>query len=127
MWAGSRMSYHTDAVDPPATDASAASPSSSATYAGEAMPRPEFLSYARGIRERRTPDFTREDERLVYDITLELNTTHTLSEATFRRGMEMFDEQRMVELVSAIGFYAMVAITLNAFDVTVPDGKKPLA
>ena len=79
------------------------------------------------IRARRTPDFSREDERLVYDITLELNTTHTLSAATFKRGMEMFDEQRMVELVSAIGFYAMVAMTLNAFDVTVPDGKKPLA
>ena len=78
------------------------------------------------IRQRRTPDFSCEDERLVYDITLELNTTHTLSVATFKRGMEMFDEQRMVELVSAIGFYAMVAMTLNAFDVTVPDGRKPL-
>ena len=32
------------------------------------------------IRERRTPDFTREDERLVYDITLELNTTQRLSD-----------------------------------------------
>ena len=78
------------------------------------------------IRERRTPNFSREDERLVYDITLELNTTHTLSPGTFKRGMEMFDEQRMVELVSAVGFYAMVAMTLNAFDVTVPDGKTPL-
>ena len=78
------------------------------------------------ICQRRTPDFSHEDERLVYDITLELNTTHTLSAATFKRGMEMFDEQRMVELVSAIGFYAMVAMTLNAFDVTVPDGSKPL-
>ena len=34
------------------------------------------------IRERRTPEFTREDERLVYDITMELNTTRSLSEAT---------------------------------------------
>lgn len=79
------------------------------------------------IRERRTPNFTKEDERLVYDITQELNTTHTLSPGTFKRGMEMFEEQRMVELVSGIGFYSMVAMTLNAFDVTVPDGRKPLA
>src|SRR5918995_3496994 len=27
------------------------------------------------IRERRTPEFTREDERVVYDITMELNHT----------------------------------------------------
>jgi 4-carboxymuconolactone decarboxylase len=79
------------------------------------------------IRERRTPDFTREDERLVYDFTLELNTTRTLSEASYARGMAMFGEQVMVELVSAIGFYAMVAMTLNAFAVAVPDGKEALA
>jgi 4-carboxymuconolactone decarboxylase len=79
------------------------------------------------IRERRTPNFTKEDERAVYDITLELNTTHSLSEASFARGMALFGEQRMVELVSGVGFYAMVAMTLNAFDVSVPTGKRPLA
>lgn len=80
----------------------------------------------RAIRERRTPDFTREDERLIYDITTELNTTRTLSEASFQRGMAMFGEQVMVELVSAIGFYVMVAMTLNAFAVSVPGGKETL-
>ena len=78
------------------------------------------------IRERRTPNFVREDERLVYDITLELNNTRTLSELTFKRGMVMFGEQMMVELVAAVGFYVMVAMTLNAFDVPVPGDKKPL-
>lgn len=78
------------------------------------------------IRERRTPDFTKEDERLVYDITLELNATRRLSDATFKRGMALFGEQQMVELVSGVGFYAMVAMTLNAFDVEVPGGNKPL-
>ena len=78
------------------------------------------------IRERRTPAFTREDERLVYDITLELNTTRSLSETNYQRGMAMFGEQVMVELVSAIGFYAMVAMTLNAFAVPVPGGQEPL-
>jgi 4-carboxymuconolactone decarboxylase len=77
------------------------------------------------IRERRTPNFSREDERAVYDMTLELSTTHALSEANFQRGMALFGERAMVELVSAIGFYSMVAMTLNAFDVRVPDGKTP--
>ena len=78
------------------------------------------------IRERRTPDFARDDERLVYDITMELNTTRTLSDASYQRGMAMFGEQTMVELVSAIGFYSMVAMTLNAFDVSAPGNKQPL-
>ena len=78
------------------------------------------------IREQRAPDFTRDDERLVYDITTELNTTGSLSEATYNSGMALFGEQVMVELVSAVGFYAMVAMTLNAFAGPVPDGKPPL-
>ena len=77
------------------------------------------------IRERRTPNFTQEDERLVYDVTLELTTTLRLSEATYTRGMAMFGAEKMVEVVAAVGFYVMVAMTLNAFDVPVP-GKKPL-
>ena len=78
------------------------------------------------IRERRTPEFTREDERLVYDIAVELNTTRSLSETNYQQGVAMFGEQVMVELVSAIGFYAMVAMTLNAFAVSVPEGKQSL-
>jgi 4-carboxymuconolactone decarboxylase len=79
------------------------------------------------IRDRRTPEFSRDDERLVYAITLELNDTRTLSELTFQRGMAMFGEETMVELVSAIGFYSMVAMTLNAFAVSVPTGNEPLS
>ena len=78
------------------------------------------------IRERRTPEFTRDDERLVYDITTELNTTRSLSKANYTRGLAMFGEQAMVELLSATGFYSMVAMTLNAFAVSVPDGKEAL-
>jgi len=78
------------------------------------------------IRERRTPEFVRDDERLVYDITNELNTTRSLSEVNYERGMAAFGEDVMVELVSAIGFYSMVAMTLNAFTVSVPTGKQPL-
>src|SRR5262245_27009688 len=78
------------------------------------------------IRHRLTPQFDREDERLVYDITLELNATRTLSRAAFDRGMAILGEQKMVELVAAAGFYVMVAMTLNAFEVPVPDGFEPL-
>lgn len=85
---------------------------------------PEIIQ---AIREQRTPEFTRDDERLVYDITMELNTTRSLSEANYKRGMAMFGEQVMVELVSAIGFYVMVAMTLTTFAVSPPGGKEAFA
>ena len=79
------------------------------------------------IRERRTPDFDRDDERLVYDISRELDQTRTLSRATYDRGIALLGAEVMVELVSAIGFYVMVAMTLNTFEAPVPGGKLPLA
>ena len=78
------------------------------------------------IRERRTPVFTREDERVVYDIAMELNIRRSLSEANFQQGIAMFGEQAMVELVGAIGYYGMIALTLNAFNVPCHEGKRPL-
>lgn len=84
---------------------------------------PEVVS---DIKARRTPQFASEEERAVYDITQELINDHTLSETTFIRGHQFFGEQVMVELVSAVGFYVMVAMTLNAFDAPVPGGVAPL-
>jgi len=83
------------------------------------------LEIIEAIRERRTPDFKRDDERVVYDLTLELNHDRTLSDATYRRAMATFGEQVLVELVGAVGFYSMVAMTLNAFAVPVPGTQKP--
>jgi 4-carboxymuconolactone decarboxylase len=79
------------------------------------------------IREQRPPNFVHDDERLVYDITTELNETRTLSKPTFDRGMATFGEQQMVELVAAVGFYVMVGMTLNAFDAAVPGAVEPFA
>jgi len=84
---------------------------------------PEIIA---AIRERRTPDFSREDERLVYDLTMELNFSRTLSEVSYQRGLAMLGEQTLVELIAAIGFYSMVGMTLNAFAVAVPAGHEAL-
>ena len=52
--------------------------------------------------------------------------TRSLLEANFRRGIDIFGEQVMVELVAGVGFYGMVAMTLNVFAVPAFGGKKPL-
>jgi 4-carboxymuconolactone decarboxylase len=78
------------------------------------------------IRTRKEPPFTRDDDRLVYDIVVELDSTRTLSDTTYARALSAFDAETLVELVTATGFYAMVAMTLNAFDAPVPGGERPL-
>jgi 4-carboxymuconolactone decarboxylase len=78
------------------------------------------------IRTNQKPPFIRDDERLVYDIVVELDATRTLSETSYARALSVFGTETLVELVTATGFYAMVAMTLNAFDAPVPGGERPL-
>ena len=78
------------------------------------------------LRENRAPTFARQDEQLVYDVVTELLTTKKLSDETYARALAAFGLELLIEFISAAGFYTMVAMTLNAFDVPTPDGARPL-
>jgi 4-carboxymuconolactone decarboxylase len=78
------------------------------------------------IRTRRTPTITRDDEKLVYELTSEIMDKHALSDATYTRAKALLGEAMLIELIFSIGFYNMVGITLTSFDVPTPDGSKPL-
>jgi len=78
------------------------------------------------IRTGRTPTFRRDDEQLVYDLVTEMNQTRTLSQATYDRAVAMLGPDLVIELITSIGFYTMVAIMLNGFDAPVPGGERPL-
>jgi 4-carboxymuconolactone decarboxylase len=78
------------------------------------------------IREGRRPDFAREDERVVYDTITELNEKRALSQASYDRALAIFGQEVLIELIAGAGFSTMVAMTLDAFDVDVPAGGRPL-
>jgi len=78
------------------------------------------------IRTGRKPVITREDERIVHDLAVEIMDNHGLSEASCARAKAFFGEAVLIELVFAIGFYNMVGITLSSFDIPTPDGTRPL-
>jgi 4-carboxymuconolactone decarboxylase len=79
------------------------------------------------IRTRSAPEFSREDERVVYDTITELNETRTLSQPAYDRALAALGLDLLIELIAAAGFYTMVAMTLNAFDAPVPGGHRPLS
>jgi 4-carboxymuconolactone decarboxylase len=84
---------------------------------------PEIVA---AIRENRTPDFKKADERLAYEVATEIMTTTELSQASYDKAIAQFGEQGTVELISTIGYYAMVGIFLKSFGVQPPDGSTPL-
>jgi len=77
------------------------------------------------LKEGRRPAGMQPDEAAVYDLLLELWTTHAVSDATFRQAKAVFTEQQLVDLTVISGGYLMVAMLLSMADEGIPPGKAP--
>ena len=76
------------------------------------------------IAARKRPAFAQAHDEIVYDVCHELFETHRLSDGTYRRAVEAFGLPSVVELVATIGYYSLVSLTLNAFEVPLPPGER---
>lgn len=72
---------------------------------------------AETIRQGRRPDFADADAALIYDFANELYDTKRVSDATYAKAVERFGHQVVINLVGLLGYYALVAMTLNVFDM----------
>ncbi len=80
------------------------------------------------IEQRRRPDFVKQDEAAVYDFVAELHDTRRVSDAGFAAAREHLGDAGVAELVGVVGYYTLVSMTLNAFEIPMPDGSPgPLA
>lgn len=61
------------------------------------------------------------DEALIYDVTFSLVNGGVLPELIYKQAIERFGEDGTAELIYLIGLYCMVSITLNGFDVPIPE------
>jgi len=72
------------------------------------------------LRGRR-PAFADPDEALIYDFTVELYDAKRVSDATFTKAEQRFGHETTVNLVGLLGYYALVAMTLNVFAMRAKD------
>ena len=72
------------------------------------------------IAGNRPPDLTSE-EATAYDTAFALVSGAGLPELLYKRTTAAFGEQGAAELIYLVGLYGMVAVTLNGFDVPVPE------
>ena len=89
-------------------------------HAKHAVPSGLDAAIVESIRDRRKPDFSKQDEAIVYELTAELQDRRALSDATYGRAREVLGETMLIELVTLIGFYTMLAALLVGFDVEIP-------
>lgn len=74
------------------------------------------------IRERRAPPHPTAEDALVMDLCAQLMTgNHRVSDATYNSALKHFGTQGVVELVTTLGYFAMIAFPLNAFEIRLSD------
>ncbi len=65
------------------------------------------------------------DEQMVYDVARQLVDDRRLDDSLYRRAHALLGAKALVELVGTMGYYTLVSMTLNAFEVELPEGEKP--
>ena len=86
------------------------------------LPRSVVEAIARGD----TPEFDDPDDDLIYRACREMYETRRLSDETFAAAKALLGPQGIAELAGLLGYYALVSITLNAFEVAaLEDGAVP--
>lgn len=67
------------------------------------------------------PDFT-DAEQVAYTIASQLLNQHRILDETYEHGLEVFGEIAMIELVATVGYYCLICLTLNAFQIPLEEG-----
>ena len=65
------------------------------------------------------------DDATVVRFARELNRIDSVTDATYADALARFGEKTLVELTALVGYYTMVAMTLNAHEIPLPDGVEP--
>ena len=73
------------------------------------------------LRAGRAPKSARADERAIYAFVQELYKTRRVRDRVYKRVHDLLGDAGTVELTGLLGYYAMVAMTLNVFRMLPPD------
>ena len=77
------------------------------------------------IREKHARGVPPEDAQII-DFTLQLLRRHRVDDATFKAMQARFGNDQLIQLTGAIGYYAMLAMTVNACELEAAPGAEVL-
>jgi 4-carboxymuconolactone decarboxylase len=80
---------------------------------------------AEDLAQGRVPANMKPDEEIVYDFSMEMHKQHSVSDATFKRAVEILGEQGVADLIAVNGYYVLVAMTVNVDRTPIPNGGTP--
>jgi 4-carboxymuconolactone decarboxylase len=77
------------------------------------------------IKQQRRPLKADAQALAVHDFAVELTTTGTVAQGNYDAVRAAWSDVGVVELTALIGYYTMVAMTLNAHEIPLPAGVEP--
>ena len=78
------------------------------------------------IRNGEDPVFANADEAAVHAMTRSLLRSGRADDATYLAVVESLGDKATVELTTLIGYYCLISLTLNNFEVELPNGRDPI-
>jgi 4-carboxymuconolactone decarboxylase len=93
-------------------------------FAHAARAREQGISndFVDALRDKKPLPKLQGAEQIVVDYATELFATNRVSEATFKTALDHFGALLLTELTTMMGYYSMLALNVNAFEVDVPTG-----
>src|SRR5215813_10051265 len=82
------------------------------------------LEITQAIADGRRPVGMAGDEEIVYDFSMELHANKSVSDATYKRALEKFGEQGVIDLTAANAYYTFNAMMLNVARTALPAAAK---
>ena len=77
------------------------------------------------VKDGRRPEGASPEVGAIYDFCSELLANNRISDKTYETARALFGDDQLIQITSIIGYYALVAVTLNAFAIPLPDGAEP--
>jgi 4-carboxymuconolactone decarboxylase len=93
-----------------------------AEEAAKAGLAPEVIA---ALSRAERPAFANDDEAVVYDYAKQVTASGFVNDAAYARAHDILGTVGVVDLTALIGYYSMVAMTLNAHELPLPDNAPP--
>lgn len=89
------------------------------THALNAGVKPEIVE---AIRIGREPSFDNDEERVVHRFAVTLHREHRVPDPVYNEAIAVLGQDRTLDLVGVLGYYTLISMTINAFEITPGDG-----
>lgn len=83
------------------------------------------LATATAIAEGQRPAQMDPEQAVLYDLFMELNRDHDVSDATYAKALSLLGERGIVDAVGIVGYYTLLAMVMNTAHTGLPAGAEP--